>query len=96
MKKEEKYFKHYSGPKSSQMCLQLLNLFAPNTKEDLDTVYQTTKRGTNYTSNTAMLLDSDVGDSNSESNSAAKKLVLSTEDRFLLQLKLKDFSSKSN
>ena len=63
-KKEEKYFKHYTGLKSSQKFLQLLDFLAPNTKEERNIVFWSSKRGKNSKINTAMLLDSDLGDSN--------------------------------
>ena len=92
-KKKEKYFKHYTGLKSSQKFLQLLDFLAPNTKEEPNIVYWSIKRWKNSRINTAMLFDSDVGDSNSESDSdsndqhsAAKKRLLSNEDEFLLVL----------
>ena len=62
-KKEEKYFKHYTGLKSSQKFLQLLDFLAPNTKEERNIVYWSSKSGKNSKLNTAMLFDSDVGDS---------------------------------
>ena len=62
-KKEEKYFKHYTGLKSNQKFLQLLDFLPPNTKEERNIFYWSSKCGKNSKINTAVLFDSDVGDS---------------------------------